>query len=127
MSFASKSFRLLRILCCLKLLLAGSTCGGDSGDFFTAVSQLKGLVDVEKQLTNYLKHFIAKEQRKIDRITTYYMKSQHVLSLNMSNETTMSKYIGDPINGFLILKRFIQFGSEVERLIDIDFTKGEPN
>eukprot|EP00794_Sanderia_malayensis_P017572 gene17572-19324_t len=96
---------------------------GASGELFTAVSHLKNLVDVERQLFDYLKLYVSEEQKKLNRIKTLFEKSRYLLQLDTSNQTIVSRYVGNPINSFLILKRLLKFGTEIETLIDIDFSR----
>ena len=92
-------------------------------EVFTAISHLKALVDVEKKLTNFLERYVADEEMRLSRIISMYDPSKQLINLNFTNKNEVEKYVGNPIKSYQMLRRVLQFGS-VEKLIQVDFTKG---
>jgi len=92
-------------------------------EVFTAISHLKALVDVELKLTNYLSRYIADEEQRLNRIKSFYNPSQELPKMNFTNRNEVERYVGNPIYGYQMLRRLVQFSS-VEKLIQIDFTRG---
>ncbi len=120
----SARFNWTRFIYCGLIIFVFQQIPDSTSELFTAVSHLKSLVGIEQRLASYLKVFISEEQKKLDMIKVYLNKSRHLLELNTLDETKVSSYVGNPINSFLVMKRLLRFGSEVERLIDIDLTRG---
>ena len=92
-------------------------------EVFTAISHLKALVDVELKLTTYLDRYIADEERRLNRIISFYNPSEELSKLNFTHKNEVEKYVGNPIQSYQMLRRLLQFGV-VEKLIQIDLTKG---
>ena len=92
-------------------------------EVFTAISHLKALVDVELKLTNYLSRYIADEEQRLNRIKSFYNPSQELPKMNFTHRNEVERYVGNPIYGYQMLRRLVQFSS-VEKLIQIDFTRG---
>ena len=92
-------------------------------EVFTAISHLKELVDVELKLTNYLGRYIADEEKRLNRILSFYNPSEELPKMNFTHKTEVERYVGNPIRSYQMLRRLLQFGV-VETLIQRDFTRG---
>lgn len=92
-------------------------------EVFTAISHLKALVDVEQKLTGYLSTYVEKEESRLKRIVSFYDPSEQLFNFNSTSEDDVEEYVGNPINGYRMLRRLAHFDA-VENLIQTDFTKG---
>lgn len=72
-------------------------------EIFTAMADMKHLVQTEQYLLKSLSTYIGYEELRIQKIKEFMGKVDDVLHIN---ESDIEKYLGNPVNTFSILKRF---------------------
>lgn len=102
-----------RAACQLFILLTMFAIGGQ-GEVFTALVDMEGLLGTEAELVRFLQEHIQKEEDRIQRLRSYlyeYEKQHEEAS------TDIQKFLQNPINAYLLVKRLSMDWKEVENLI----------
>ena len=86
-----------------------------SGDIYAAVTELEELVFVEQRLINATKEFINAERRKLTGLKQFAEAAEKAAELSGGDPL---EYIGNPINSYLLLKRFTWGWKELSSLLN---------
>lgn len=105
-----------KVLVCWISLLISVT----NGEFFTSLTQMKGLVRLENALSKSLDSYL--EQRS-DAPEILRKFADHVRKERNIAANDIEKYVFHPINSFQLVRRFIRHWRELELYL----AKGSPN
>ena len=94
-----------------------------NGEMFTAIADMEYLVLTEKGLTSSLQRYLETEQRRLQALKSFLGRVQ--ASLKQVNKTGVGKFVGNPINSYLMLKRFSNDWNKMESLVTQDFSEGK--
>ena len=108
----------------LALLVAFQQRPFAEGDIYSASVQLEDLAGVEAYLKGNLENYINMETNRVEKIK-YFYESLKKISLNR-NEDGGVKYLNNPVNAYLLIKRFAQGWQELKHLLSEDLSKGKP-
>ena len=74
-------------------------------EMFTALSHLQRLVNIEMELSDVLDDYIAEQEARLRRLKIF---SQDVNVAMEQAKSNRDKYIGHPVNTYLMVKRFVK-------------------
>ena len=74
-------------------------------EMFTALSHLQRLVNIEMELSDALDDYIAEQEARLRRLKIF---SQDVNVAMEQAKSNRDKYIGHPVNTYLMVKRFVK-------------------
>lgn len=94
---------------CVLLLLAPISLV--TGEVFTAIADMEILVDTKFELINRLESYIHEEETRLQRVKQYLEEYQRMYK---EASTDVSKYLANPINAFVLVKRLTSDWKEVE-------------
>lgn len=100
---------LLGFLCCLLVHIIKS-------EVFTALSHLERLVQLEDHLTFSLEQYLTDQEQQLKELQKFAVQVRHAVNLARKDRP---KYLGHPINAFLLIKRFVREWPEVERILSL--------
>jgi len=100
------------------LLLSGLCLS--SGEVFTSMADMEQMVVTEKKMLEELKNYIEAEEEKLDAIKTFMSNVDGVLE-NVNKTDDVGKYLGNPVNSYLMLKRFNVDWKNLEKTLEADF------
>ena len=73
-------------------------------EVFTSMAEMEPLVLLEKHILASLKSYMNAEEERLASLRTFMSRVDD--ALRYVNETDISKYLGNPVNAYLMLKRF---------------------
>lgn len=91
-----------------------------SADIYAAVSQLESLVHLEQRLVNASRNYIASERKKLGALKQF---AEAVEIASKLSEGDPLEYIANPINSYLLLKRFTWGWRELGSLLNLSDEK----
>ena len=83
--------------------LLSSTVFVDS-EIFTALSHVRGLVNIEMELSDALEDYIAEQELRLNRLKSFAKDVGKAMERANANR---DEYIGHPINTYLMIKRLV--------------------
>jgi len=85
-----------------------------NGEVFTALIDMEKLVTTEFEIVRHLENYIQAEEEKLNRMRAFLKEYE-----SMYNEaiTDVTKYLANPINAYLIVKRLTADWREVENVM----------
>lgn len=95
----------------------------NSSDVFTSTADMEALVVTEKGLTEALHRYLETEQNRLKSLKQFLHRTES--TLEQINKTSVGKFVGNPINSYLMLKRFSVDWKNMENLVTKDFSKGK--
>eukprot|EP00794_Sanderia_malayensis_P012295 gene12295-13563_t len=96
------------------LLLNGICFQLTLADMYAAVTELEDLYRVEQRLLNVTKEYITEERRKLAGLKQFAKAAEIASELSKGDPL---EYIGNPINSYLLLKRFTWGWNELSDLL----------
>ncbi len=93
-----------------------------NGDLFTSTANMESLVLTERDLTLALHRYLETEQARLTALKQFLQKTD--ATLEQVNKTSVGKFIGNPINSYLMLKRFSIDWKNMEDLVTKDYSEG---
>lgn len=93
----------------------------NSSDVFTSTADMEALVVTEKGLTEALHRYLETEQNRLKSLKQFLHRTES--TLEQINKTSVGKFVGNPINSYLMLKRFSVDWKNMENLVTKDFSK----
>ena len=94
--------------------------GNASTDIYAAVAELEDLVFLEQRLLNASKNFISSERRKLANLKQFAEAVEVASKLSSGNP---EEYVANPINSYLLLKRFTWGWKELGSLLNLSDEK----
>jgi len=91
-----------------------------SADVYAAVSELEDLVYLEQKLINASRNYIKEERRKLSGLKQFAQAAEIASQLSRGNP---EEYIANPINSYLLLKRFTWGWKELGSLMNLSDEK----
>ncbi len=85
-----------------------------SADMYAAVTQLEPLYEIEQRLLNVTKEYIQEERRKLAGLKQFAKAAEMASKLSLGDPL---EYIANPINSYLLLKRFTWGWKELSDLL----------
>lgn len=102
-------------LVALSGILAPSTA-----EVFTALVDLENVIFTESNMLDAIKMYIKAEEEKLDTIRK---KVEKIEIMNKEAVSDTERYLGHPVNGFLLVKRFLYEWNEIENSVRLDKPK----
>ena len=103
------------IISCLIIPVAKS-------EFFTSMANMEHLVKTEQYMLTTLKNYIKSEEDRITTIKNFMTRVEN--ALQYVNDTDIGKYLGNPVNSYLMLKRFSVDWRNLESMLTTDYAEG---
>ena len=94
-----------------------------STDVFTSTADMESLALTERGLAFALHRYLETEQSRLTALKQFLHRSQ--ASIEQVNKTSAGEFVGNPINSYLMLKRFWVDWKNMEDLVTKDFSEGE--
>lgn len=91
-----------------------------SGDIYAAVSELEELVYLEQRLINASRNYIKDERKRLYGLKQFAEAVETASKLSLGNP---EEYIANPINSYLLLKRFTWGWKELGGLLNLSDEK----
>jgi len=89
------------------------------GEIFTSMADMEQMVVTEKRMLEVLKDYIDAEEEKLVAIKSFLTDVDGVLgSVNATED--VGKYLGNPVNSYLMLKRFNVDWKNLEKTLEED-------
>jgi len=83
-----------------------------SSEYFTSLSHMKSLFELEQTLTSHLENVINKEEVKLKELKEFY----HQIP-KFKQHSDSQTYLGNPLHSYMLLKRFVGYWSKLEDLL----------
>ena len=90
----------------LWLLYLSQFIGVVTNEVFTSMAALENLVKSEKRLIKEWKNYLHGEEEKLRRIKTFVSTTERGLK-HLDTSDKVGWHLGNPINSYLMLKRFV--------------------
>ena len=97
------------------LLFFSSPC---MGEFFTSMSHLKSLTQIEAAYYEKLKALVTKREQQLEVLKRFHEKVKHIETVDAR------EYIKHPVNAFLAIKRLRQDWQYFQKVADTDHSEG---
>ena len=91
-----------------------------SGDIYNAIVHMGPLVEIERRLIKVAKQYLDSEKLKLNGLRQFAKSVEEASKL--SHEDPL-KYVGNPINSYLIIKRFTSGWKELADRLSVDDSK----
>lgn len=85
------------------------------GNMFAAISHMQPLAKIERSFVNKAKEYIAEEKEKLKEMKKFANEVKESMKISKGNEV---HYLGNPINSYLIIKRFTNGWKELLNKLD---------
>ncbi|KAI9553536.1 hypothetical protein GHT06_021454 [Daphnia sinensis] len=85
-----------------------------SGEMFSALADLEGLVSTEFELVKQLDNYIQEEETRLKRLRGFLEEYE---SLYHEASADVSKYLANPVNAYLLVKRLTSDWKKVEKVV----------
>lgn len=106
------NMRILQFLSALLLLLIQPKIA--LGDVFSAVAGMEVLVATESELVKHLDTYIQEEENRMKQLRGFLKEYE---SMNQEASVDASKYLANPINAYLLVKRLTSDWKKVEKVM----------
>ena len=74
-------------------------------DAFTALTEMEPLIKLEHRLAELFLEYVKQEEERLNKIEEFLTEAEKNLP-NSFDSMTDTEYVGNPVNGYMILKRF---------------------
>ena len=98
----------------LLMFICGLLAQAIKSELFTALSHVEKLVKIEDDLAYSLEQYLIEQEQKLEVLQKFAGEVRLTVYLARKDR---SKYLGHPVNAFLLIKRFVQEWPEVERIL----------
>lgn len=88
-------------------------------EIFTSMADMENMVLLEKKMIIELERYIEVEEKKLSKVKTFLSSINEVLK-PMNSTDDIAKYLGNPVNSYLMLKRFNVNWKHLEKILEID-------
>ena len=120
MAVRSVVIKTLLSLTTLLLLWDSCACADPEGNIYTAIAHMEPLVDIEKRLLDLAREYLNKERRRLGEFKQFAASVESAMELSKDEPL---KYLGNPVNSYLIIKRFTSGWRELTSRLEIDDSK----
>lgn len=90
------------------------------GNIYTSIAHMEPLVDIEKRLLDLAREYLQKERRRLGEFKQFATSVESAMELSKDEPL---KYLGNPVNSYLIIKRFTSGWRELTSRLEIDDSK----
>ncbi|EFX85841.1 hypothetical protein DAPPUDRAFT_208740 [Daphnia pulex] len=101
----------MHIITCVPVLFLLMQSNAVFGEVFTALADMEGLVSTELELVRHLDNYIQAEEIRLKRLRGYLEDYE---SMYQEASADVSKYLANPINAYLLVKRLTSDWKQVE-------------
>lgn len=116
--FVTKKVNIWLLFFIVEYLFMASRC-----EVFTSMANMENLVVTEKFLLMPLYDYINAEEERI-KVMKKFMDKVNVTH-NYMNESSINKYLGNPVNVYLMLRRMSVEWKEIEKMLKVDTPEKE--
>lgn len=92
-------------------------------EIFTSMADMEQMVLSEKHMLSALKTYISAEEGKLHQVKRFMSRVND--ALGSVNKSDVGKYLGNPVNSYLMLKRFNVDWKNLEKTLETDFAEGK--
>ncbi|XP_057309896.1 prolyl 4-hydroxylase subunit alpha-1-like isoform X1 [Hydractinia symbiolongicarpus] len=92
------------------------------GNVYSAISHMEPLIDIERRLVKIAREYLNQERHQLNGLKQFADSVEE--AMNLSKDDPM-KYLGNPINSYLIIKRFTSGWSDLGDRLSVDDKKLE--
>jgi len=92
------------------------------GEIFTSMADMEQMVVTEKRMLEVLKDYIDAEEEKLLAIKSFLTDVDSVLG-GVNATEDVGKYLGNPVNSYLMLKRFNVEWKNLEKTLEEDLSE----
>lgn len=91
-------------------------------EIFTSLAEMEYLVETERTMISSLKNYIQLEEERLQTMKSFVSRLDNVMDI--INQTDPGKYLANPVNSYLMLKRFNVDWRNLETLLTEDLAEG---
>jgi prolyl 4-hydroxylase len=99
------------VICLLSIILVDRRC---NADLFTAMADMEALLGAEKEVTGVISQYIDSEMRRLEQLKKF---SQEYSARNALAVKEGTRYLMNPVNAYLMIKRLTSDWSYVETMM----------
>jgi len=92
------------------------------GNVYTSIAHMEPLIDIEARLVEIASEYLNKERRKLGELKQFAKSVEEAMTLSKDEPL---KYLGNPVNSYLIIKRFTSGWKELASRLQIDDSRIE--
>lgn len=90
-------------------------------EIFTSLAEMEYLVETERTMISSLKNYIQLEEERLQTMKSFVSRLDNVMDI--INQTDPGKYLANPVNSYLMLKRFNVDWRNLETLLTEDLAE----
>ncbi|XP_066917880.1 prolyl 4-hydroxylase subunit alpha-1-like isoform X1 [Clytia hemisphaerica] len=94
--------------------------GEETSSVYTSIAHMEPLLDIEGRLVKIAREYLQKERRRLGEFKQFAKSVEDAMELSKDEPL---KYLGNPINSYLIIKRFTSGWRELTSRLEIDDSK----
>lgn len=91
-------------------------------EIFTSMADMEEMIISEKNMLKELKTYLNSEEKKLSNIREFLTRLDG--TFKHLNESEVGKYLGNPVNSYLMLKRFNVDWKKLEKTLEADLAAG---
>ena len=91
-------------------------------EIFTSMADMEQMVLSEKNMLSALKQYVTAEETKLSKVKEFIARVNDALQ-NVS-QSDVGKYLGNPVNSYLMLKRFNVDWKQLKKTLETDSAQG---
>ena len=92
-------------------------------EIFTSMADMEKMVLSEKKMIEELRNYLHSEETKLKDIKKFLARVDD--NLQLVNESDVGKYLGNPVNSYLMLKRFNVDWKQLEKTLEVDLAESK--
>ena len=92
----------------------------EKSSVYTSIAHMEPLLDIEGRLVKLAREYLQKERRRLGEFKQFAKSVEDAMELSKDEPL---KYLGNPINSYLIIKRFTSGWRELTSRLEIDDSK----
>uniref|UniRef100_A0A7M5XCK6 procollagen-proline 4-dioxygenase n=1 Tax=Clytia hemisphaerica TaxID=252671 RepID=A0A7M5XCK6_9CNID len=92
----------------------------ETSSVYTSIAHMEPLLDIEGRLVKIAREYLQKERRRLGEFKQFAKSVEDAMELSKDEPL---KYLGNPINSYLIIKRFTSGWRELTSRLEIDDSK----
>lgn len=92
------------------------------GKIFTAIAHMEPLVEIERRLVKLARGYLNQERHKLEGLKQFAKQVDEAVKLSKDEPI---KYLGNPVNSYLIIKRFTSGWADLSDRLTVDDKNAE--
>ena len=92
------------------------------GKIFTAIAHMEPLVEIERRLVKLARDYLNQERHKLEGLKQFAKQVDEAVKLSKDEPI---KYLGNPVNSYLIIKRFTSGWADLSDRLTVDDKNAE--